>query len=295
MKKGNMKTHQTEKEIKRPKVGVVLGSGGIKSMASIGLFAFLEEANIDVDLLIGCSGGSIFAGVWAAGYTAQEMRDFTDTLWTKKLFSKIDYRSLLSIAGLPFGRFNINDGLIKPEEIQKTYQKMVGSMKLEDLPKRLLIQTTDVLSGEPVLLSSGLLWEAIYASGSLYPLMPPIEINGRLLMDGVFSSPLPVMEAIHENMDVIIAMSFEEITEQKSKGFVQTLMRNIDYSHKWLLRNQNALSVDMHHYEIIFINVVFDRIIGLRSIHRIPEIRKVGENAVREKKEEILAAIENFK
>jgi NTE family protein len=295
MKKGNMKTHQTEKEIKRPKVGVVLGSGGIKAMASIGLFAFIEEADIDVDLLIGCSGGSILAGVWAAGYTAQEIRDMTDTLWTKKLFSKIDYRSLLSIAGLPFGRFNINDGLIKPDEIHKTYHRLYGDKRLEDLPQRLMIQTTDVLSGEPILLSSGLLREAVYASGSLYPLMPPISINGRLLMDGVFSSPLPVMEAIQENMDVIIAMSFEEITEQKSKGFVQTLMRNIDYSHKWLLRNQNALSVDMHHYEIIFINVVFDKIIGLRSIHRIPEILKAGDDAVHEKKEEILAVIEDFK
>ena len=290
-----MTIHQTEKEIKRPKVAVVLGSGGIKAMASIGLFSFIEEANIDVDLLIGCSGGSIFAGVWAAGHTAQQMRDFTDTLWTRKLFSRIDYRSLLSIAGLPFGRFNINDGLIKPDVIQKTFWKMVGDIRLEDLPTRLLVQTTDVLSGEPVLLSSGLLWQAIYASGALYPLMPPIEINGRLLMDGVFSSPLPVMEAIHESMDVIIAMSFEEVTTQRSKGFVQTLMRNIDYSHKWLLRNQNAISIDLHHYEIIFINVVFDRIIGLRSIHRIPEIRKIGENAVQEKKEEILAAIENFK
>jgi len=290
-----MKTHQMKNEIKRPKVGIVLGSGGIKAMASIGLFAFIEEANIDVDLLIGCSGGSIFAGVWAAGYTAQEIRDMTDTLWTRKLFSKIDYRSLLSIASLPFGRFNINDGLIKADVIQKTYQKMVGDKKLENLPKRLLVQTTDVLSGEPVLLSSGLLWKAIYASGSLYPLMPPISINGRLLMDGVFSSPLPVMEAIQENMDVIIAVSFEEITTQKSRGFVQTLMRNIDYSHKWLQRNQNAISVDMHHYEIIFINVVFDRIIGLRSVHRIPEILKAGDAAVHEKKQEILAVIENFK
>lgn len=290
-----MKIHKMKNEIKRPKVGVVLGSGGIKAMASIGLFAFIEEADINVDLLIGCSGGSILAGVWAAGYTAQEIRNMTDTLWTRKLFSKIDYRSLLSIAGLPFGRFNIDDGLIKPDEIHKTYHKLYGDKRLEDLPQRLMIQTTDVLSGEPVLLSSGLLWEAVYASGSLYPLMPPISIKGRLLMDGVFSSPLPVMEAIRENMDVIIAMSFEEITEQKSKGFVQTLMRNIDYSHKWLVRNQNALSVDMHHYEIIFINVVFDKIIGLRSIHRIPEILKAGDDAVDEKKEEILTVIEDFK
>lgn len=294
MKEGNMNINKLETEKKRPKIGVVVGSGGIKAMASIGLFEFFEEANIDIDLVIGCSAGSIFAGLWAANHKAQEIRNIADTLWTRELFSKVDYRSLFSIAGLPFGRFNLNDGLIKADTVQKTYKKLFGDIKLEDLPKRMLIQTTDVLSGEPVLLSSGLLREAIYASGALYPLLPPFSIDGRLLMDGVFSSPLPVMEAIQENMDVIVAISFEEITTKESKGFVQTLMRNIEYSHKWLQRNQNAMAVDIHHYEIIFINVVFDRIIGLKSVHRIPEILEAGDNAVNEKKQEILAAIENF-
>jgi len=283
-----------DNEKRKPTIALVLGSGGIKAVASIGLFKFLEEAEIDVDLLIGCSGGSILAGVWAAGYTADEIRDMADILWTRELFAKTDYRALLSIAGLPFGRFNTEDGLIKPEAIQRTYQELFGDRKLEDLPRRLMIQTTDILSGEPVLLSSGLLWKAVYASGSLYPLMPPISIDGRLLMDGVFSSPLPVMEAIQEQMDIIIAVSFEEKTEQKPRGFVQTLMRNIDYSHKWLLRNQNAISVEMHHYEIVFINVVFDKVIGLRSVHRIPEIIEAGERAVLERKAEILSVIENF-
>lgn len=288
-------TDQHTKGSRRPKIGVVVGSGGIKAMACNGLFDFFEEANIDVDLLIGCSGGSIFSGLWASGYTAQETRDISKTLWTRELFSKIDFRSLFSIAGLPFGRFRINDGLIKPEVIQKTFQKVYGDKKLEDLPRRMLVQTTDVLSGEPVLLSSGMLWEAVYASGSLFPFMPPYSINGRYLMDGVFSSPLPVMEAIRENMDVIVAVSFEEITDQKPRGFVQAAMRNIEHSHKWLLRYQNAMAINMHHYEIIFINVVFDRIIGLKAIHRIPEILETGDRAVHEKKEEILAAIENFK
>lgn len=287
-------TTQNTNSTRRPRIGVVVGSGGIKAIASIGLFEFLEEANIDVDLLIGCSGGSVFAGIWAVGNTAQETREIANSMWTRELFSKIDYRSLLSIAGLPFGRFGLNDGLIKPHVIQKSFRKVFGDKKLEDLPKRFMVQTTDVLNGEPVLLSSGLIWKAVYASGSLYPLMPPISINGQLLMDGAFSSPLPILEAIQENMDIIIAVSFEERTTQPSKGFVQTFMRNTDYSLKWLQRNQNSMAVDLHHYEIIFVNVVFDRIIGLKSVHRIPEIMETGKKAVHEKKDEILSALENY-
>ena len=289
-----MKTHQKQNDKKRPKIGVVVGSGGIKATASIALYEFLEEANIDIDLLIGCSGGSVFAAQWATGFTIQEMQNVTKALWTREAFSKVDYRSLFSIASLPFGRFGINDGLIKTKAIKLAYRKMYGDKRLEDCSPRMLVQTTDVLSGEPVLLSSGLIREVVYASASMYPLMPPISIDGRLLMDGVFSSPLPVLEAVQENMDVIIAMSFEERTTQESRGFVQSLMRNIDYSHRWLLRNQNTISIDVHHYEIIFINVVFDRIIGLRSVHRIPEILEAGHKAVSEKKDEILAAIENY-
>ncbi len=71
-------------------------------------------------------------------------------------------------------------------------------------------------------------------------------------------------------------------------------MRCIQYSTNWLQRNQTALSIDMHHHEIVFIDAVFDRFIGLRATHRIPEILKVGESTVEEKKAEIMKAIENF-
>jgi len=280
---------------RKPKVGVVVGSGGIKALSSIALFEFIDEEKIDVDLLIGCSGGSGVVGSWACGHNADTMRKQARKHWgNRELFSKIDYRSLLSIAGLPFGRFDKTCGLIKPDLAHYAYRDMYVDTLIEDLPIKTMIQTTDVLSGKPVMLTSGLLREAVYASGSLFPLMPPISINGRLLMDGVYSSPLPVMEAVNQGMDVVIAMTYEERTTEDSKGFVPYFMRNVNYSQHWLQRSQVALSVDMHHHEIVFINVIFDKFISLRSTRRIPEILEKGEQAVELKKEEILAAIENF-
>jgi len=280
---------------KRPKIGVVVGSGGIKAMASIGLFEFLEDANIDVDLLIGCSGGSIFAGWWATGKSASFMKNNVKDYWTRELFAKIDYRTLLSIAGLPFGRFDISNGLIKPDVIHKTYQKMYGDKKLEDLPIPTLMQSTDILTGEPLMLSTGSVWESVYASSALFPLMPPIYLKDKWLMDGIYSSPLPILEAFNYGMDVIITMSYLEQTTEKSKGFVPYFMRSVGHSHQWLQRNQATLSVDLHHHEIVFIEVLFNKFIGLRSVHRIPEIMEAGEKAVNEKKDEILNAIKNFK
>jgi NTE family protein len=285
------------KEIKsfaRPKVGVVVGSGGIKGMASIALYEFLENEQIDVDLLIGCSGGSIFSGAWAVGHNASQIREMSKDFWTRKLFAKTDYRTLLHIAGLPFGRFTKSHGIIKTDLVHKAYKKVFGDWMIEDLPKRTMFQTTDIFTGEPILLKKGLVREAIYASGALFPLIPPIQIDGRWLMDGVYSSPLPILEAVNEGMDVIIAMSYEEQTTEESKGFVPYFMRSIGHSHYWLQRNQATISVDLHHHEIIFINALFNKFIGLRSVHRIPEIIEAGEKAVEEKKDEILAAIRSF-
>jgi len=273
---------------------VVVGSGGLKAGACIPLFAFLEECQIEVDLLIGCSGGSLWPGLWATSHSSAWMRENFDKFWTREMFAKVDRRTLLSIAGLPFGRFDKSFGLIKPDRIRANYRAVLGDNRLEDCRPRTLMQTTDVLTGEPVLLSSGLVWQAVYASGALFPMLPPLEIDGRWLMDGALSSPLPVLEAIRQGTDVVISVSFEERTDAESKGFVPYFMRAVGYNMQWLTRSQLALAVDLHHYEIILINVVFDKFIGLRSVRRIPEILEAGEKAVEEKKDEILAAIEGF-
>ena len=123
-----MGTGEREAQTKRrPKVGVVVSSGGLKAMSSIALFEFLDEAKIEVDLLIGCSGGSMVVGAWACGNNADEMRELSLRLWSnKKIFSKIDYRSLLSIAGLPFGRFDKTCGLINPGVVHQLYHTAYG-------------------------------------------------------------------------------------------------------------------------------------------------------------------------
>jgi NTE family protein len=144
------------------------------------------------------------------------------------------------------------------------------------------------------MLTKGLLRDAVYASGALFPLLPGLFVDGRWLMDGIYSSPLPILEAVNNDMDIIIAMTYEERTTVESRGFVPYFLRAHGYSHHWLQRNQTALSVEMHHHEIIFINVIFDKFISLRSVRRIPEILEKGKMAVKEKKDEILSAIENF-
>lgn len=283
-----------EQAKRRPKVGLVLGSGGIKALAAIPLLQFLEKQNIDTDLIIGCSGGSLVGAYWAAGNQADTVRENVNHLWSRDLFAKTDYRTLLSIAGLPFGRFELDSGMIKADRIKNRHQDMWGDQLVEDLPRKMYFQTTEALTGNPVLLKEGPVWEAAYASGALFPVLPGLEIDGTFLIDGAYSSPLPVMEAVSEGMDVIIAMSYEEITDAPSKGFFPYFMRTTDYLQRWLRRNQTALSIDLHHHEIVFLNVVFDRYISFRATRRIPQILEAGDRVVDEEGPNILTAIESF-
>jgi NTE family protein len=279
---------------RRPKVGVVLGSGGIKALAGIALFDFLREAGIAIDLLVGCSGGGIMACLAGAGFSPADMRKAAQEVWVAELLQQVDYRTVLAIPKLPFGRFDQSSGILKPHAIHRAFQSVFGERRLEDLAVPTLVQTTDLMTGDGVMLDSGLLWQAAYATGALYPILPPFQINGRWLIDGVFSSPLPVLEAVKRDVDLIIAMSFEERATEPPDSFLGYFMRCLGYNARWLLRNQLALSIDLHHHEIVAINVVFDKVIGLRDLKDIPMILELGEKAVANEKEEILSAIKNF-
>lgn len=287
-------TAENDGEVRRPRVGVVVGSGGIKAMSSIPLFEFIEQEKITVDLLIGCSGGSITSALWALDGNAAHMRTRACEMWKKEIFRKIDYNTLLSISGFPLNGYDKSHGLIKPDGVKKTYKAIFGNHRFEDLPIRVLMQSTDLLTGEPVILDSGTLWDAVYASSALFPILPPIYRGGRWLIDGANSAPVPILEAVNNGMDVIIALSNEERSIDESDNFFSWFMRCMAYQSTWLTRNQLALSVNLHHHEIIVINTVFDKHFGLKDVTSIPAIIQAGQESLDRKKDAILDAIAHF-
>jgi len=279
---------------RQPKVGVVLGGGGLKSLAAIALFEFLGEAKIGIDLLIGCSGGSIVAALHGAGYDSAQMRDLITQVSSKDLFKNIDYRSLANIARLPFGRFDKSCGIIKSDRIQKVYRQIFGDLRLEDLQPKTILQVTDFETGEGLLLTSGLVAETVYASGALFPILPPICIDGKWFMDGGYSSNVPVMEAVKHNMDVIIALVLQEDLAQDPHGFLECFFTVQKTLTRALVRSQISLSVELHHHEIVIINVPFEKYVQVWDVNEVPSILDAGRKAVDQKKEEILSVISSF-
>ena len=290
----NIINAEKKTEKKRPKIAVVIGSGGIKPMAAIPLFDFLDEQKIDIDWLFGCSGGAIVAAMRGAGYNGTEMRDLISKYLSKKLFSKIDYRTLLGIAKLPFGRFNKTCGILKPQNLVEVLKIIYKEMKLEEFKTPTFIQATDVDTGEGVILDKGDVAEAVYASAAQFPFFPPYCINGKWLVDGVYSSPLPVLEAVRKGADIIIAVAIEQQVKLKSTSFIEYFHHFISRSYTSTQKKQMALAIDIHHHEIVIINIHFEEVINMWDVEKLPLIMETGNKIIERKKEEILSAIESF-
>ncbi len=278
----------------KPKVGVVLGSGGMKAFAAVPLFEFLDQAGIAVDLLVGCSGGAIMCAAVGAGLTPAGIRQIAPDILDKRIFGSFDYRSILSILNARFGNFTRTSSIIKPDRMREIYRYLWGDKRLEDLRPRTLVQTTDALTGEGVVLARGSVVDAVYASGAFFPVLPPQEIDGRWLSDGAYSAPVPVIEAVKRNMDVIIVMDFAERSTVEPQGFLDCFYRYIDTQMTTLKRSQMFLSIELHHHEIITIEVNFDQPISFRATNALESVLAKGEEAVTHNKAAILSAIRSF-
>jgi NTE family protein len=272
----------------------VLGTGGIKAMASLALFEFFDEQKIPIDLMVGCSGGALVCATIGMGYSPAEARTLGLERLQKRLFTRLDYRSLLGALNSRLGTFGKTSGFLKPDRWRQGLRDFFGDLRVEQLRPRTLIQTTDVDTGEGVVLTEGPVADAIYASCAFFPAFPPARIDGRYLVDGIYSSPVPVVEAIKRNMDVIIALDFKEKVTAETKGFFNWFHHHINNTVRALMRSQMILSIELHHHEIVIVEVNFDHPINVWDVHELPAIIEAGKKAVEDHKSDILSAIASF-
>lgn len=230
-----------------------------------------------------------------AGHTPAAGREILlEALFHGKLFTKVDLRSVSSLAGVGWGNFDHTSSILKPQRLKNFLQRTFGDMQLEDLRPKTVVQATNVETGEGLVLSRGLVREAVYASTAFFPMLPPIRREGRWLGDGVYSAPVPVAEAVKRRMDVIITLDFHERPTHPPRGFGNVFRHHIDNIVRSLVYTQMHQAIEAHHYEIIPICIEFDHTINLRDAHEAPVILEAGARAVIENKDAILAAVNQF-
>ncbi len=210
----------------RPKVGLVLGGGGARGAAHIGVLEELERLRIPVDCVAGTSMGALVAGAWAAGLDGATMRremakaDWNDLFQDNPGYVDVNYRNKrLSQIYLQGSETGITDngavtppGVVTGQKIKLFLNQLVhadtGDRRLEQLPLQVSIIATDIGTGERVVYRDGSLTLAMRASMSVPGLMAPLEYRGRKLVDGGLVDNLPVQEVRERcGAEVVIAVN----------------------------------------------------------------------------------------
>lgn len=178
---------------KKRKVGIALGSGAARGLASIGVLEALKELGVEVDLIGGTSMGAL-VGVFAAAGALKTLKEVVERTDWKRLFS------FFSDVVIP------RDGLIDGKRIEAFIKKYTGEKNIEDLKVPLKVVATDILTGEEILIGNGLALEAIRASISIPGIFAPVKRGERYLVDGALVNPVPVSVVKEMGAQVVIAV-----------------------------------------------------------------------------------------
>src|SRR5262245_3467471 len=211
----------------RPKIGLALGGGGARGIAHIGVVLALEELHIKPDYIAGTSMGSIVAGLYACGYTPDEMEKLIESIKWETLFQdsperpdqgfrqkEDDFDHLIPLEfGLNFkkGGIVLPPGLIAGSKLGFVLQNAtlpcaaVGNFDELRIPFRAV--ATDIQTGAPFIMSKGNLARTIRASMAIPAIFTPVEIDGHLLVDGGEAQNLPVQTVQAMGADIVIAVN----------------------------------------------------------------------------------------
>jgi len=186
------------------KIGLALGSGGVRGLAHIGVLKVLEEENIKPDIISGTSIGAVIGAMYASGKTSEDIRRIVD---------EIDWKKLFKLADITFGK-----GIFRGNKFKKFLKENVGAGTFKELKIPLVVVATDTNTGEAVEITSGDLADALRASISIPFVFTPVKLDNHTCVDGALSQPVPVQSAINLGAEKIIAVDLDAVYFKKSKG-----------------------------------------------------------------------------
>ncbi|MGB8435558.1 MAG: patatin-like phospholipase family protein [Burkholderiales bacterium] len=178
---------------------LVLGSGGARGLAHIGVIRWLTEHGYVIRSIAGSSIGALVGGIYAAG----KLEVYAD--WVSAL-ERMDVVRLLDPS---FGR----TGLFKGERIMDVMRELIGDRAIEDLPVSFTAIATDLDSGKEVWLREGKLFDAIRASIATPLVFTPFVLDGRRLLDGGLVNPVPIAPTLTDTNDLTVAVNLSGRSE----------------------------------------------------------------------------------
>ena len=252
----------------RKLVGLALGGGGARGMAHVGVIRVLEREGIDIDCIAGTSAGALVGAAYAAGirgYRLLEMalnlrwRDIARFVWPRQ-------------------------GFVSFDKLESYMIQVAGDLTFADLEMACATVTADLATGEQVILKEGRVARAVRASCSVPGFVTPVEVEGRLLVDGGVVNNLPISVVRALGADVVIAVGLGSPPGEFPKGPLQIATAALDS----LLMNaaDDPSTADVHLPIPVF---------GLSSFVRTSQRHRfasLGQQAAERALPEIWAALE---
>lgn len=185
-------------------VSLVLGSGGARGLAHIGVIKWLEENGYDIKSISGCSIGSLIGGVYAAG----KLKELEEWMLS------INNIHIVKLLDISWG----NGGLFKGDKIINTLVSLIEDIQIEDLSIPFTAVAADLVTEKEIWITSGSLFDAIRASISLPLFFTPVKNGESILIDGGVLNPVPIAPTFKDDTDLTIAVNLGgPLTDKDSK------------------------------------------------------------------------------
>ncbi len=201
-----------------PSVSLVLGSGGARGLAHIGVIEVLTERGYRIESIVGCSMGALIGGVYATG----QLGTYRD--WVCAL-ERVDVLRMLDVS---FGSM----GLIRGDKLLEVLRELIGETQIDDLPVKYTAVATDIDTRKEVWLDQGHLFDAIRASIAIPAVFAPVRRDGRTLVDGGLLNPVPVTPTVRDSTQLTIAVDlsgpYEESIEKRISEAASSKRRDAD-------------------------------------------------------------------
>lgn len=304
--------------MRRVKIGLALGSGGAKGLSHIGVLKVLEEYNIEISFITGSSIGALIGGLYAKGYSSKELESLANSIAENKeqFYKLFDFSKSLQ-------------GIIKGDKILEYLDSILEGVTFDKLKKPFTPIAVDLITGEKVYVQEGKVSEGIRGSISIPVIFQPFPWKDKLLIDGGVLSPLPVkdLKKLYKP-DIVIAVSLHKRSKWTPKNNISidipykpnTITEKITYTlsqtsiFREFQKRLNPLlnpslfdvlmqTIDIMNYELEEDNkkeadiVIIPEVqnYGTFDFDKAKELIEKGENAVREKLQEILNLIKRKK
>lgn len=279
-----MNATTTRSEAARHRLAFVLGSGGVRSAAALGIVEVLAREGVRPDLIVGCSSGALYGAAIAMNMN----RATALSLWSSELTQQQRWRAYAELVAPRLFGFGSDFSLRDARKITARIQSGFGGWQLESLRTPLRVVTTEIATGECVVLTHGSLADALCASVALPLVFPSVAIDGRRLADGVLSNPLPL--SVAHDARAVIALGFRGAMPRRVNRparlvaqVTTAMINNLQRAHVQASRAQGQ--------RVVHIELDVDSRIGLWQASAIPSIYEAGRRAAQRQLREILAMI----